>query len=107
LSMTVTASLMNVLYLDEVYQWHAENFSQSRYGDPIEIYVHQAFGTYGLEYMPHAMVDHFRSLTDYCQPWLQNLDILGIKSLQIENAVAALAVDHWIFPEFFPKQQDL
>lgn len=90
LSLTVTASLLNVLYLDEVYQWHADNFAQSCHGDPIEIYVHQAFGAYELEYMPIPMVEYFRSLQGYCQPWLQDLDILGSKSDQINRIVHSL-----------------
>lgn len=79
LSLTVTASIMNILHLGEVYQWHREKFSQSCFGDPIEVYVHQAFGQYGLEHMPDEMIKHFRSLDDYCQPWIQELDILGTK----------------------------
>lgn len=75
LSMTVTASVLNVLYLDEVFDWHREHFSKSIFSDPIEIYVHNAFGEYGLENMPVDMVDGLRSIKGYCQPWIQHLNI--------------------------------
>jgi len=78
LSMTVTASILNILHLDSVYQWKKQNFDTSCHGDDIEIYVHQAFGKYGLEYMPENMVNHFRQIENYCQPWLQELSIVGI-----------------------------
>jgi len=77
LSLTVTASILNVLSLNDVYNWHKQNFSKSVFGDDIEIYTHQAFGIYGLESMPDAMIKHFQSQTNYCQPWLQQSHILG------------------------------
>jgi MoaA/NifB/PqqE/SkfB family radical SAM enzyme len=79
LSLTVTASLLNVLDLNSVFDWHAQNFSQSKFGDPIEIYVHQAFGIYGLESMPADMIQELQSIKNYCQPWIQNLPQLGTK----------------------------
>lgn len=75
LSMTVTASLLNVLYLDEVFEWHKKSFSESKFSDPIEIYVHHAFGEYALENAPIEMIEHLRSIQDYCQPWIQSLEI--------------------------------
>lgn len=77
LSLTVTASILNVLDLDEIFLWHKVTFDQSVFGDPIEIYVHQAFGNFGLEFMPPAMIDHLKLLPNYCQPWIQNLSLLG------------------------------
>lgn len=77
LSMTVTASLLNVLTLNDVYQWHRQHWQESRYGDPIEIFVHGAFGTFGLENMPTDMAQHFRAMKDYCQPWLQSMENLA------------------------------
>jgi MoaA/NifB/PqqE/SkfB family radical SAM enzyme len=77
LSLTVTASVLNVLDLDSVFAWHQDCFSKSVFGDDIEIYVHQAFGKYGLESMPELMIQHFKSMPDYCQPWIQQLSILG------------------------------
>ena len=78
LSMTIVASILNILYLDSVYQWKKQNFDTSCYGDDIEIYVHQAFGEYGLEYMPENMFKHFQQIKNYCQPWLQELSTMGI-----------------------------
>jgi hypothetical protein len=77
LSLTVTASILNVLSLNDVYNWHEQNFLKSVFGDDIEIYTHQAFGIYGLESMPDAMIEYFKSQSNYCQPWIQQLKILG------------------------------
>jgi hypothetical protein len=77
LSLTVTASILNVLYLNEVYDWQQQYFYQSKFGDPIEIYTHHAFGISALSNMPVEMADNFRSIPNYCQPWLQNLDNLA------------------------------
>jgi MoaA/NifB/PqqE/SkfB family radical SAM enzyme len=85
LSLTVTASILNVLNLDSVYNWHKENFSKSVFGDPIEIYTHQAFGIYGLESMPDAMIKHFKSQSNYCQPWIQQLKILGTQQYNLKK----------------------
>ena len=79
LGLTVTASILNVLDLNQVYEWHQSNFTQSCFGDPIEIYVHQAFGLYTMEAMPTNMVAHLRSIDNYCQPWIQKLSVLGQK----------------------------
>lgn len=87
LSLTVTASLMNVLSLNSVFNYCKENFSNSRFGDPIEIYVHPAFGITGLENMPKAMVDYFKNLSNYCQPWLQALPNLGVNKQGSESFV--------------------
>lgn len=77
LALTVTASILNVLDLDSVFDWHKDHFSKSVFGDDIEIYVHQAFGEYGLESMPDSMTQYFKSMPDYCQSWIQQLSILG------------------------------
>jgi MoaA/NifB/PqqE/SkfB family radical SAM enzyme len=77
LAFTVTASVFNVLYLDEVWRWQQENFSRSCYGDDIEIYPHLAFGIAALENMPGRMADHLRDMPNYCQPWIQNLPHLA------------------------------
>lgn len=79
LSLTVTASLLNVLDLNDIFEWQQKNFSESKFGDPIEIFVHQAFGITGLENMTLAMAEHLRGLNDYCQPWIQQLRLLASK----------------------------
>jgi hypothetical protein len=73
----VTASILNVIDIGQVYDWCKTNFSTSIFGDNIEIYVHQAFGEYGLETMPESMITYLKSITDYCQPWIQPLNMLG------------------------------
>ena len=90
LSLTVTASILNVLQLNDVYNWHRQNFSKSVFGDDIEIYTHQAFGIYGLESMPATMIEHFKSQTDYCQPWIQQLKILGTQQYNLKNVLKEL-----------------
>lgn len=92
LALTVTASLLNVLDLDRIFEWHQQHFSKSVFGDDIEIYVHQAWGEYGLEYMPSSMVEYFQQLTNYCQPWLQQLDFLGKYSHNIDQVRKNLLV---------------
>jgi len=77
LALTVTASIFNVLYLDEVFDWKQKHFDKSRFGDDIEIYVHHAFGWSGLENMTADMANTVRTLENYCQPWIQKLDILA------------------------------
>jgi hypothetical protein len=90
LSSTITASILNVLDLDEIFEWHKLNFSHSVFGDPIEIYVHQAFGDYGLEFMPTAMIDYLKALPNYSQPWIQNLGVLGQHQLKLDNTLKLL-----------------
>ena len=90
LSLTVTASILNVLSLDDVYNWHEQNFSKSVFGDDIEIYTHQAFGMYGLESMPDAMIEHFKSQPNYCQPWIQQLKILGTHQYNLTTVLVEL-----------------
>lgn len=80
LSLTVTASIFNVLYLNEVFDWKQNNFDKSKFQDDIEIYVHQAFGWTGLENMTIEMAQFLKSLPDYCQPWIQQADFLSSKS---------------------------
>ena len=77
LSLTVVASVMNVLLLDQVLDYCGKNFAQSVYGDPIEIFIHPAFGVTGLENMPLPMVEHFRNLENYKSAWIQKLPTLG------------------------------
>lgn len=90
LALTVTASILNVLDLDQIHQWHQSTFNQSVFGDPIEIYVHQAFGAYGLEFMPPRMVDYLKSLTNYKESWIQNLNLLGTQQDQLDNTLSQL-----------------
>ena len=92
LSMTVTASILNVLEFNSLFEWQQKNFSKSIFGDDIEVYVHQAWGTYGLEYMPEKMVTHFQSMQNYCQPWLQKLDFLGSASHEVDNVTQQLRI---------------
>lgn len=89
LSLTVTASILNVLYLDEVFEWHKKYFSESKFSDPIEIYVHHAFGQYGLENAPDPMIGYLRSMKNYCQPWIQELS-LPSRTVDIETIVKKL-----------------
>ena len=90
LSMTVTASVLNVLDLNQVFEWYQQYFSKSVFGDDIEIYVHQAFGKYGLESMPEPMIQHFKSIDNYCQPWIQDLAMLGKHKHNLKLAVQEL-----------------
>ena len=90
LSLTVTASILNVLSLNDVYNWHEQNFSKSVFHDDIEIYTHQAFGIYGLESMPDTMIEHFKSQPNYCQPWIQQLSILGLHQHNLKKVLVEL-----------------
>lgn len=90
LSLTVTASILNVLDLNTVFDWYHANFTKSKFGDDIEIYVHQAFGIYGLESMPHAMVYEFKGMQNYCQPWIQNLPQLGTEVANLQHINTAI-----------------
>jgi hypothetical protein len=87
------ASLLNVLYLNRVFEWHEQNFSKSCFCDDIEIYVHHAFGIYGLESMPHTMVDRLRSIENYCQPWIQKLTMLGNTPTKLQTVRDTLAAN--------------
>lgn len=77
LALTVTASVMNVLYLDEILAYSKENFSVSAHGDPVEIFIHPAFGVTSLTNMPLAMAQHVKSLQNYYPTWIQKLPSLG------------------------------
>ena len=90
LSLTVTASILNVLDLNEITDWCQENFSQSVFGDPIEIFVHQAAGIYGLEYMTPPMVEHLKSIPNYKESWIQHLPILGTRSADLVSTLDVL-----------------
>lgn len=90
LSLTVTASILNVLDLNQVFAWHQDNFTQSCFGDPIEIYVHQAFGMYTLEAMPPEMITALRAIPNYCQPWIQQLSELGKLEYTLEELKSQL-----------------
>lgn len=90
LSLTVTASILNVLHLDEVFEWCHQNFDQTVFGDPIEIYVHQASGIYGLEFMTPAMIEQLKMIPKYSQPWIQELTILGTKTAELSNTLNTL-----------------
>jgi len=92
LSMTVTASILNVLELNSVFDWQQKNFSKSIFGDDIEINVHQAWGTYSVEYMPEKMVTYFQNMQNYCQPWLQKLDFLGNASHEVDKVAQQLRI---------------
>lgn len=91
LSLTVTASILNVLDLEKVFEWHKQHFSKSKFGDDIEIYVHQAFGKYGLESMPPEMIAYFKSISNYCQPWLQQVSLLGKNAYNLKLVLEDLA----------------
>lgn len=79
LSLTTTASIFNVLDLNEIFDWKKRNFDKSKFQDDIEIFVHQAFGWSGLENMTSEMVQVLKSLQDYCQPWIQQADFLSTR----------------------------
>lgn len=106
LSLTVTASILNVLDLNEVFDWCKINFDKSVYGDAIEIYVHQAFGKYGLEYMTHDMIEHLKAIPDYCQPWIQSLKLLGKDSADLSKTLDIMRENdqrrNLDFAQYFP-----
>lgn len=80
LSLTTTASIFNVLDLGEIFDWKKRYFDKSKFQDDIEIFVHQAFGWSGLENMTTEMAQTLKSLTDYCQPWIQRANFLSTES---------------------------
>jgi hypothetical protein len=90
LSLTVTASILNVLDLNEIVDWCHQKFDQSVFGDPIEIFVHQAGGIYGLEGMTPEMVDYLKSIPNYSESWIQDLPILGTQPSNLDVALPTL-----------------
>jgi hypothetical protein len=88
LSLTTTASLFNVLDLGEIFDWKKANFDKSKFQDDIEIFVHQAFGWTGLENMTPDMTQVLKSLSGYCQPWIQQADFLASNSQGSSRFVA-------------------
>lgn len=90
LALTVTASILNVLSLDKIFQWQQDNFFKSCYGDNIEIYVHQAFGIFGLEAMPPDMIAQLKSIKNFCVPWIQTTNLLGSKPFLLQQALIKL-----------------
>jgi len=111
LSITATVSILNVLDLNELFEWYQKNFSNSVFGDPIEILPHQAFGEFGLEYMSESMKTHLLSMTNYCQPWIQQLESLSSKSSHLGDTLLKLQImDHrrgLDFSDISPKSADL
>lgn len=53
-SINRTVSVLNIRRLDLLEQWHS-NYVQTRFGDPIELIDHFAFGDYSLTHMPLAL----------------------------------------------------
>ena len=95
LAMTVTVSLLNVFYINEIFQWHADNFSESCYGDPIEIYPHYANGIYGIEQLPENAADALKNIEDYPLPWVQKFPNLGTKSHRLPEVLESIRIiDH-------------
>lgn len=80
LSITVTISLLNAFYVNEVVKWHQENFAFSKYGDPIELYSHPAEGDYGLEYLPQQAAHYLKSINNHALSWVQNFQDIGKKT---------------------------
>jgi hypothetical protein len=40
--------------------------------------------------MPTKMIEYFKSMKNYCQPWLQQMDILGQRNQQLDRVLTAL-----------------
>jgi len=46
-----TWGYLNLYYLDELYNWYKENFSENRLGDPIKLIFQKCLGTYSLDWV--------------------------------------------------------
>lgn len=87
LSITITVSFLNAFYINEVIQWHRENFAFSKFGDPIEIYSHPAEGHYALDYLPYSASIYLKSIDGYELDWVQNFQNIGSKSHLLDKTL--------------------
>jgi len=46
-----TWGYLNLYYLDELYRWHKENFSENRLGYPVKLIFQKCLGTYSLDWV--------------------------------------------------------
>jgi hypothetical protein len=52
-----TVGVLNAYWIEELDQWHRDNFSVSRVNDPITVNYHQCIGTYSLAAMSNKYRD--------------------------------------------------
>jgi hypothetical protein len=50
-------SFLNLYYLDELYDWHKQNFSTNRYGDPVNFILQKAQGYFEINSLPTPTKD--------------------------------------------------
>jgi hypothetical protein len=68
-SINRTISLLNVNRLHLLDNWH-QNYQTSKFGDPIELIDHYAFGSYSLDHLPKALKEHIGQQRDvYSRAW--------------------------------------
>jgi len=59
---------LNLYYLDELYNWHKENFSKNRLGDPTNLIFQKCLGRYSLDWVSkktmQLLKDKFRDIPE-------------------------------------------
>ena len=73
-------SYLNIYYLDELFEWHKQNFHSTRFGDPVNLIYQKASGMFSIPYVSsdvkNVLLNKFLS-----KPELTQL----ISSLQVSN----------------------
>lgn len=68
---------LNIFYLDELLDWHQENFNTNRYGDPCRLLWQKAIGPFSIDHLSSRAVTMLREKFKGKQPLLDLLQ--GIK----------------------------
>jgi hypothetical protein len=77
-------SYLNLYYLDELVDWYTANFSNNRYGDPVQLIFQQALGPCAILCLSSNM---YSSLMEKFKDYPQLTRI--VKSLQISDSASA------------------
>jgi hypothetical protein len=67
-------SYLNLFYLNELVDWHQENFSCNRYGDPTHLIFQKALGTYKINHISQTV---YNTLKLKFQNYPQLLDLIS------------------------------
>ena len=77
-----TWGYLNLFYLNELCDWHSNNFSTNRYGDPTNLIFQQALGPYSLNYISS---DIYNTLTEKFKNYPNLLAIVNLLTISNQS----------------------
>ena len=101
-----TWSYLNLFYLDEIYNWHHENFSTNRYGDPTNLIFQKGVNEYSLDhisqYVRDILVDKFKNHPELLE-LVNSLEICDQPHTKFWSSITALdRIRNTDFKTIFP-----